>query len=105
MSEQSSASDAKAVSKRVAAVRRESERVSRGICAVLATPDTRAFVWDLLASCGLYETSFHTNALTMAFGEGKRDVGLKLVAQIMEFDQEAYLTMQREAANREKEND
>lgn len=44
----------------------------------------RRFVYRLLERAGVWRLSFNTNALTMAFNEGTRNEGLRLLAQITE---------------------
>ena len=42
----------------------------------------RRFVYGILQRSGVFRLSFHTNALTMAFNEGHRDEGLRLIANL-----------------------
>ena len=42
----------------------------------------RRFVCRLLERAGVWRISFNTNALTMAFNEGQRNEGLRLMSQI-----------------------
>lgn len=42
----------------------------------------RRFVHRLLDRAGVWRSSFNTNALTMAFAEGQRNEGLRLLAHI-----------------------
>lgn len=53
----------------------------------------RRIVWRLLERAGVYRTSFNTNALTMAFNEGVRNEGLRLVAQLNTSCPGHYTTM------------
>lgn len=48
---------------------------------VLASSDGRAFLWDLLATCGVWSPSYGEH---MAFREGERAVGIKVLARIEE---------------------
>lgn len=64
---------------------------------VMSTVQGRRFVWYLLGIAHTFESTFAANALTMSFLSGQRDFGLRLLALIMEVDQESYLLMQREA--------
>lgn len=50
------------------------------------------FLWRLLSRCKLYETSFTGNSQTF-FNEGKREVGLWVLAEIMAADPKAYANM------------
>jgi hypothetical protein len=62
----------------------------------------RRFVHGLLERSGVFRSSFHTNALTMAFNEGVRNEGLRLTARITEHCAELYpqmLAEQKESTN------
>lgn len=55
----------------------------------------RVFTW-MLEQAGPYRTSFSTNALSMAYQEGIRKLGLQLTDQIANADPEAWVAMQLE---------
>ena len=63
---------------------------------VMATQEGRRFVYRILADCGNYRTSFNTNALSMAFNEGQRNVGLMLQAKAASACQTFYAQMIQE---------
>jgi hypothetical protein len=60
----------------------------------------RMWMWDLLGLCGVYHASFSTDALVMAFNEGRRDIGNRLLAEINRLDggPELYRRMASEIA-------
>lgn len=64
---------------------------------VLQTPSGRRFFWRLMEFCGIFELS-HTRGDThqTAFHEGMRNVGLKMMVDLMEAQPEAYLRMREE---------
>lgn len=66
----------------------------------------RRIVWRLLAEARLYQQSFDGNANWAIFNEGKRSVGLKLMAQIHAVDggADAYALMCNEARTKVKAN-
>lgn len=64
---------------------------------LMAEPVGRAWFYDFLSACHMYHTSFATNALAMAFSEGQRDVGIKLLADVIEAAPDLYLQMLKEA--------
>jgi hypothetical protein len=64
---------------------------------VMAEPVGREYFYDLLAGCHVYSSSFGTNALAMAFREGERNVGLRLVVDVTEASPDLYLQMLKEA--------
>jgi hypothetical protein len=56
----------------------------------------RRFVHGLLERAGAFRSSFHTNALTMAFNEGTRNEGLRLIDQAMRYCADLYMQMLKE---------
>lgn len=64
---------------------------------LMHSPVGRSFVWDQLADAGVYRTSFVGEAThATAFAEGKRDQGLKLLARVMKYAPDHFLTMTKE---------
>lgn len=57
----------------------------------------RRFVFRLLERAGVWRLSFNTNALSMAFNEGMRNEGLRLMAQITAHCAERYTEMLKES--------
>jgi hypothetical protein len=51
----------------------------------------------LLERAGVWRLSFNTNALTMAFHEGMRNEGLRLLAQIAAHCPDRYTEMLKES--------
>lgn len=66
---------------------------------IMGSKAGRGWMFELLAGCHVYETSFSSNALTMAYQEGERNVGLKLVASLAAACPERYLEMMREGGD------
>lgn len=60
-------------------------------------------MWELLSGCGVYRSSFAQNALSTAFAEGGRNVGLKVLAELNEYAFDLTQLMEQEA--REPTND
>ena len=56
----------------------------------------RRFVHRLLDRAGVWRLSFNTNALTMAFSEGTRNEGLRLIAMLSEHCLDRYTEMLKE---------
>lgn len=69
--------------------------------AVMLTQPGRAVMWDLLARAGIYETSYDNLAMAMARNEGRRMLGLELLADLVELDKDLYLLMETEARARD----
>lgn len=59
----------------------------------------RRIVWRLLDQAGTFRLSFNTNAMQMAFAEGNRNYGNRMLAMINTVCPELYLVMQNEAAH------
>jgi hypothetical protein len=62
----------------------------------------RRFVHSVLERAGVFRSTFHTNALTMAFSEGARNEGLKLTNRLIEHSPELWQQMlaeQKEPTN------
>ncbi|WP_334157915.1 Bbp19 family protein [Oryzomicrobium sp.] len=57
----------------------------------------RRFVARLLERAGVWRLSFNTNALTMAFNEGTRNEGLRLLAQVTAHCPDRYTEMLKES--------
>ena len=80
--------------RRVSAQQRDRE-IAEGLSETLATKQGRAFLHWLLGQCGVYQTSFTGNSTTF-FNEGKRDIGLQVLARVSKDHPEAYLSMLKE---------
>ena len=59
----------------------------------------RRIVWRLLDHAGVFRSSFNTNAMTMAFAEGNKNYGLRLLAMIHALCPEQYPAMMKEQSN------
>jgi hypothetical protein len=75
-------------------LRREAERAGLGV--VLSTKGGRLTMWRLLDMAGVYRLSFTGDALWSAFNEGQRNIGNKLLAEIMADFPAEYALMLRE---------
>lgn len=59
----------------------------------------RRIVWRLLEAAGVFRISFSTNAMQMAFAEGNRNYGNKLLNSIHLLCPELYPVMLKESLN------
>ena len=82
--------------RRTTAQQRERD-IAAGLGETLATKQGRALVHWLLTECGIYSTSFTGNSTTF-FNEGKRQIGLQVLARVTKDHPDAYLTMLKEGA-------
>lgn len=64
---------------------------------ILATEQGRRFLWELLASCGVYTQSAADSGSWTYFREGKRSIGLQVLTQITDADPDSYLKMIKES--------
>lgn len=74
------------------------------VAAILGQRAGRRFIWRLLSEAGIYRSSFTGNNSTF-FNEGRRDIGLRFLADTQEFP-DLYLLMvkeSREPMERERE--
>ncbi len=70
---------------------------------IMNTPEGRMWMWDLLSRCGVYHSSYSSDALAMAFREGHRNIGLHLTAEINRLSPEMYAKMVGENQGKEKD--
>lgn len=63
---------------------------------LMSSKQGRRLVWGLLAETGIYQSSFTGNSETF-FREGRRDIGLKVLAKIHATGPEAYVQMLTES--------
>ena len=63
---------------------------------VMSNKRGRRVIHTVLERAGVFRSSFHTNALQMAFNEGSRNEGLAMLAKIMEHSPELYSLMLKE---------
>lgn len=59
----------------------------------------RRIVWRFLDRAGVFRLSFNSNSMTMAFNEGQRNEGLRMLAQIHALCPELYPVMVKEQVN------
>lgn len=72
---------------------------------LMASKRGRRIVWRLLDQAGLFRLSFNTNAMQMAFAEGNKNAGLRILAQIHTLCPELYPTMVKEQTNDARNHD
>jgi hypothetical protein len=85
--------------------RRRIEREDADMAEVLSTPAGRRFVWRLLGITGVFSASWDPSA-RIHFNEGRRDVGLRYLAELNDKHPDRFLEAQAEAiadAKREAE--
>lgn len=73
--------------------KRRSERDEQDILHVIAERPGRRLLWRFISDCGV----FQSNPVGNLFQEGRRDVGLKILAELMAAAPETYIQMMKEA--------
>lgn len=67
--------------------------------AMLQLAEGRRFIWTRLEKCNVFRSTWDASA-KIHFNEGRRDVGLELMADIAAADENAFLLMMTEAQQR-----
>ncbi len=68
-------------------------------------PQGRRIVWRMLDRAGVFRLSFDTEPLVMAFREGARNEGLRVLARIHELCPDRYPQMMREMTDDDRDTD
>jgi hypothetical protein len=79
--------------------RREDREEGERLAAFLSMPVARRYMWRVLEACHTFGTSYSDNPYRMAFQEGERNIGIKLLADIMRYCPQQYSVMMQEAEN------
>lgn len=72
------------------------EREDADMAEVLSTPAGRRFIWRLLGVTGVFSASWDPSA-KIHFNEGRRDIGLRYLAELNDKHPERFLEAQAEA--------
>jgi len=59
---------------------------------LLTLPSGQRFLWRYLEVCGVFRSSWSPSA-EIHFNEGRRDIGLRILADITEADPKALITL------------
>jgi len=74
------------------------------IQSLMETEFGRRIVWRLLSQiCGVFDATFSSDALVMAWKEGQREVGLRLIEEIQKYAPHDYARMIGERMQRIEE--
>jgi len=79
------------------------DREANDMRSLLATIEGRRFLWRLMEKCGVYRESFTGSSETF-FLEGKRSIGLFVIAEIIDAEPDAYLLMLKENRKGDEDN-
>lgn len=86
------------VEKRASDIKRRTKDADDLFAEMLKLKQGRRWVWALLEHTGVFRSSYRQDALAMAFCEGERNVGLRLLADLNRLAPQAYALMQAENA-------
>lgn len=93
----------KQVKKRKKKWQLDREREVEELKHILSTSGGRWLLWRILEKCGLYQTTTNvSNPYVMAHKSGQRDLGIWLLKEILEADQNGYTMIMSEAKERDK---
>lgn len=97
MSETPNAADSKRVEKSAKVERRSRQQELRDLRGILQNQSGRRFYWRLLEVCGTFELSYlRGDTHETAFREGGRNIGNRLLSDLMEADKTLYSIMAEE---------
>lgn len=82
--------------------RKRRDREISDLKKVLSAPEGRRFLWRVMGEAGIFRTSATGQTNTTFVNEGRRQIGLMILADIMEAKAEAFTQMQREQASDSK---
>jgi len=75
--------------------RRQQIRLEAALRNVMATPDGRIVMWELLRTCGIFASVWEASA-KIHYNAGRQDVGHELLADLHTVSTDSYLLMERE---------
>lgn len=63
---------------------------------LMATTSGRAYIWNELGAAHIFSTSLSLDAIQMAFSEGERNMGLRLLNNVLDYCPDEFILMMRE---------
>lgn len=74
----------------------EHDALMQDLSDILCTDEGRRYLWRLLSFCRVMDRSMDRDSHVMAFREGQRDIGMRLMQDIYEAKPNAYELMRKE---------
>ena len=74
----------------------EHDSLMEDLSQILCTDGGRRYLWRLLSFCRVMDRSMDRDSHVMAFREGQRDIGMRLMRDIYEAEPNAYELMRKE---------
>lgn len=96
------ASDPRHVQDRRKRQRLLDRRADAAFAQLMSGADGRLWTWRVLGACGVFHSSWDPHGGRMSFNEGRRDVGLQLLADITRICPDLYGQMQKENADNDR---
>lgn len=94
------AADRKAIRVKEKAARLAERERGDVIRNLMSTTHGRRYLWDKLGEAHVFATSFSSDPLAMAFNEGERNFGLRLLNEITRWCPEQFIQAMRESNER-----
>lgn len=85
-----------ALARKALTTRQQDELIAANI---MSTPHGRAWYWRKLEAAHIFATDFTGEALSGAFRQGERNIGIQLHAELMRAAPDAYVLMIKENAS------
>lgn len=63
---------------------------------LLQNKSARGVIWQWLSLCGIYQTSLHPSGSMVYANEGRREIGLKILKDIIAADPDMFLQMMKD---------
>jgi len=91
------ADDEDQVNTRRANTKRERKAQLDDLRTVLSTRPGRNLIWRMLSQAGIYQTPFGPDDRISNYNMGRHNYGMWLLAEVIEVDSAAWISMQQEA--------
>lgn len=103
--ERFNAADPKAVKNRARKEQIADDQAVEDLRWLLRTEVGKRVLWRQLEACAVWSTSFNPNGQQFAHNEGRRSVGVELMARIVEADPQAWIDMQQARLDEARKSD
>ena len=90
------AASRKEIRRKEKAARQAERDAGEVIILLMSSAQGRKWAWETLSTAHVFATSFSPDALQMAFAEGERNSGLRLLDTILTWCPEQFIEMMRE---------
>lgn len=89
-------SDEKQVARAEEKEERRKETFKEDLKSILKTPQGRRVMWNYISLCGLFRSTFSENSGLMYFAAGQKNIGAKIIDDIVKTDPETFMLMMKE---------